>query len=281
MPVHIVTDSAADLSPERAAELSVDVVPLTIRFGTEEFTDGVELTPEAFYAKMATSSGMPETAAPSPGTFEAAIRAASTDGDPVVVITLSSALSATMQSAENAARAIREAGDGPEVYIVDSKSITATQGLKVVHAAKAAAEGQSADQIVALVEDLATRSRVYGALNTLDNLKKGGRIGGAQAMLGSVLSIKPIIDISTGSVVEAGKVRTRRKALVWLRDRVFEVPQIEELALCSGGAEDVDELVELMSPRYSRDQLQMWTIGPVIGTHGGPGVIGFAWHDPA
>lgn len=279
MPVHIITDSAADIPLARATELGVGVVPLTIRFGAEEFTDGVELSPDAFYDKMATFSGMPETAAPSPGAFEKAIRAASTDGDPVVVISLSSALSATMQSAENAARAIREAGDGPEVHVVDSKSITATQGLKVIHAASAAAEGQSAEQIVALVQELTTRSKVYGALNTLDNLKKGGRIGGAQAMLGSVLSIKPIIDISTGSVIEAGKVRTRRKALVWLRDRVFEQPQIEELALCSGNAEDVEELVELMAPRYSREQLQMWTIGPVIGSHGGPGVLGFAWHD--
>jgi len=281
MPVHIVTDSASDISPERAAELGVTVVPLTIRFGEEEFTDGVELTPEAFYAKMATFSGMPETAAPSPGAFEAAIRAASTDGDPVVVINISSDLSATMASAENAARAIREAGDGPEVHVVDSKSITATLGLKVVHAAEAAAAGASAEEVVALVEDLRTRSRVYGALSTLDNLKKGGRIGGAQAMLGSVLSIKPIIDISSGSVSEAGKVRTRRKSLLWLRDRIFELDRIEELALCSGGADDVEELLELISERYSRDDVQIWTIGPVIGTHGGPGVIGFAWHDPA
>ncbi|QXC59835.1 DegV family protein [Aquihabitans sp. G128] len=281
MPVHIVTDSAADISPERAAELGVTVVPLTIRFGAEEFTDGVELTPEAFYAKMATFDGMPETAAPSPGTFEAAIRAASTDGDPVVVINISSDLSATMASAENAARAIREAGDGPEVHVVDSKSITATLGLKVVHAAEAAASGASAEEVVALVEELRTRSRVYGALSTLDNLKKGGRIGGAQAMLGSVLSIKPIIDISNGSVSEAGKVRTRRKSLVWLRDRIFELPKIDELALCSGGADDVDELLELIAERYSRDEVQIWTIGPVIGTHGGPGVIGFAWHDPS
>ncbi|CAN5516095.1 DegV family protein [soil metagenome] len=281
MPVHIVTDSASDISPERAAELGVTVVPLTIRFGAEEFTDGVELTPEAFYAKMATFDGMPETAAPSPGAFEAAIRAASTDGDPVVVINISSDLSATMASAENAARAIREAGDGPEVHVVDSKSITATLGIKVIKAAEAAAAGASAEEVVALVEDLRTRSQVYGALSTLDNLKKGGRIGGAQAMLGSVLSIKPIIDISNGSVSEAGKVRTRRKSLLWLRDRIFALPQIEELAICSGGADDVDELLDLISDRYSREDVDIWTIGPVIGTHGGPGVIGFAWHQPA
>lgn len=277
MPVQIVTDSAADLSPELIAAHGIRVVPLSIRFGDEEFTDGVELTPDQFYEKMATFSGMPATAAPAPGAFESAIRDAGTNGDAVVVINISSALSATMQSAENAARAV---GDDLDVRVVDSKSITATLGLKVLAAARAAAEGASADEIVALVEEMRTRSRVYGALNTLDNLKKGGRIGGAQAMLGSVLSIKPIIDISDGSVTEAGKVRTRRKALMWMRDKLFEQPQIEELALCSGNAADVDELLQLIEPRYPRDQVQLWTIGPVIGTHGGPGVIGFAWHQP-
>ena len=277
MPVKIVTDSAADLTPEVAAAHGIRVVPLSIRFGDEEFTDGVELTAEQFYARMARFDAMPATAAPAPGAFEAAIREAGADGDPVVVINISSALSATMQSAENAARAI---GDDLDVRVVDSKSITAGQGMKCLAAARMAADGGTADDIVALVEDLRERTTIYGALSTLDNLKKGGRIGGAQAMLGSVLSIKPIIDISTGSVTEAAKVRTRRKSLVWLRDRIFELPHIDELALCDGHADDVEELIELMAPRYSRDQLQQWTIGPVIGTHGGPGVIGFAWHHP-
>lgn len=277
MPVKIVTDSSSDLTTEIAAEHDIRIVPLSIRFGDEEFTDGVQLTSDEFYAKMDSYEGMPATAAPAPGAFEAAIREAGAQGDPVVVITISSALSATMQSAENAARAI---GDDLDVRVIDSKSITATLGLKVLAAARAAADGASADAIVELVEDLRERSQVYGALNTLANLKKGGRIGGAAAMFGSVLSIKPIIDISDGSVTEAGKVRTRRKALVWMRDKLFEQPQLDEIALCSGNASDVEELLDLISERYTRDQVQLWTIGPVIGTHGGPGVIGFAWHQP-
>jgi DegV family protein with EDD domain len=278
MTVKIVTDSAADLSPETAAAHDIRVVPLSIRFGDEEFTDGIELTSEQFYERMATFDGMPATAAPAPGAFEAAIREAGADGDPVVVINISSALSATMASAENAARAI---GDDIDVRVVDSKSITAGQGMKCLAAAELAAAGGSADDIVALVEDLRERTTIYGALNTLDNLKKGGRIGGAQALLGSVLSIKPIVDISTGSVTEAGKVRTRRKSLIWLRDKIFELPDIERLALCSGMADDTEELIELMAPRYPREQLEVWTIGPVIGAHGGPGILGFAWHHPA
>lgn len=276
MPVKIITDSSADLPPARAAELGVRVVPLTIRFGTEEFTDGVQLTPEQFYAKMAEVPDLPETAAPAPGAFEQAMReAAAEGGDGVVSINLSSALSATMASAENAARSI---GDEFDVRVVDSLAITAALGMKVEAAAEAAAAGASVDEIVALVEEMRGRTRIYGALNTLDNLKKGGRIGGAQALLGSMLNIKPLIDISTGSVAEAGKARTRGKALTWLRDRLFEQPEVERVAVCSGCADDTDQLVDLIAPRYSGDRVQVWTIGPVIGAHGGPAVLGLAWH---
>lgn len=277
MTVKIVTDSAADLTVEQADALGVRIVPLTIRFGDEEYVDVVELTADQFYEKMASSQVLPSTAAPSPGAFEEAIRAAGADGDQVIVVNISGDLSATVQSAENAKRSI---GDDIDVRVFDSKSITATLGLKVIAAAEAAAAGKDADEIIAILEDLRTRSRVYGALNTLDNLKKGGRIGGAQAMLGSMLSIKPIVDISDGSVHEAAKVRTRKKALVWLRDRIFSELQVDTLAVCSGNAEDTDELLDLIADRYPRDQVQVWTIGPVIGAHGGPGVLGLAWHQP-
>ncbi|MCB0978428.1 MAG: DegV family protein [Acidimicrobiales bacterium] len=277
MTVKIVTDSAADLTVEQADSLGVRIVPLTIRFGEEEFVDVIELTADQFYEKMAAEPTLPATAAPSPGAFEEAIRAAGAEGDQVIVINISGDLSATVQSAENAKRSI---GDEIDVRVFDSKSITATLGLKVIAAAEAAAAGKDADEIITMLEDLRSRSRVYGALNTLDNLKKGGRIGGAQAMLGSMLSIKPIVDISDGSVHEAAKVRTRKKALVWLRDRVFAEPQLDTLALCSGNADDTEELLDLIAERYPRDKVQIWTIGPVIGAHGGPGVLGLAWHQP-
>ena len=278
MPVQIVTDSAADIPQEQAAALNIRVVPLTIRFGDDEYVDGVDLTPQAFYDKMAELDILPATAAPSPGAFEVAFREAAANGDPVVCINLSSALSATMQSAQSAARAV---GDEIDVRVVDSKSITAGQGLMVLAAAEVAANGGSADEVVAAVEALHGRTRVYGALDTLDNLKKGGRIGNAQALIGSMLSIKPIIDISTGSVEEAGKQRTRKKSLTWLRDKLFEMPDLPQVAVCHGCSPDVEDLIELLLPRYSREQLPVWTIGPVIGTHGGPRVIGLVWHDPA
>ena len=277
MPVQIVTDSAADIPPEQAAALNIRVVPLTIRFGDDEFVDGVDLSPQAFYDKMAELDILPATAAPSPGAFEVAFREAGASGDPVVCINLSSALSATMQSAQTAAKALEGEID---VRIVDSKSITAGQGMQVLAAAELASGGASADDIVAAVEDLRSRTKVFGALDTLDNLKKGGRIGNAQALIGSMLSIKPLIDISTGSVEEAGKQRTRKKSLLWLRDKLFEMPDLPEVAVCHGCSGDVEDLIELLLPRYSREQLKVWTIGPVIGTHGGPRVIGLVWHDP-
>lgn len=278
MPVQIVTDSSADLTPEQAAEHGIRVVPLTIRFGDEEFTDGVNLSTREFYDKMTSTGLLPSTAAPAPGAFEAAMREAGANGDPVVCVNISSDLSATMQSAQNAARAI---GTDLDVRVVDSKSITAGLGIKAILAAQAGADGASADEVVALIEAMREGTRIFGALNTLDNLKKGGRIGGAQAMLGSLLSIKPIVDISTGSVTEAAKQRTRRKSLVWLRDRLFEEADLETVAVCHGLADDYEELIELISPRYSRDQITVWTIGAVIGAHGGPGIAGLCWHQPA
>jgi DegV family protein with EDD domain len=277
MPVKIVTDSAADIPAEIAAAHDITVVPLTIRFGDEEYVDGVELSAQEFYDKMAQLDVMPATAAPSPGAFEVAMREAGAAGDPVVCINLSSGLSATMESAKNAARAI---GDDLDVRVVDSRSITAGLGLKVLRAAELAEAGASADEVVAAVEALVPRTRVFGALLTLENLKKNGRIGGAQAMLGSLLNIKPIVDISTGEVTEAGKQRTRRKSLVWLRDRLFQEPDVGTVAVCHGCSDDYQEIVELISPRYAEEQITVWTIGPVIGAHGGPGVAGLVWHQP-
>jgi DegV family protein with EDD domain len=279
MPVRIVTDSAADLPTDEAARLAIEVVPLSIRFGTEEYIDGVDLSVDEFYKKLASSDTLPETSAPSPGAFEAAFRRQAEAGaDAVVCINLSEGLSATIQSARNAAKVV--AGD-LDVRVIDSRSITSGLGTQVTVAAEAAAGGAGADEVVALVEGMVPRTHVIGALDTLENLKKGGRIGGAQALLGSLLSIKPLLDISTGEVAEAGKARTRRKALEWLRDQIFAVPEVEHLCVAHGGAPDVDEMLALLAPRYPEDTIQVRTIGATIGTHGGPRVMGLTWVDPA
>jgi DegV family protein with EDD domain len=277
MPVRIVTDSSADLAADEVERLGIEVVPLSIRFGDEEYTDGVDLSVAEFYDKLVSSEILPETAAPSPGAFEAAFRRQAAAGaDAVVCINLSSGLSATYQVAQSAA-----AGCDVDVRVIDSRSITSGLGTQVTMAAEAAEAGATADEVVALVEGLVPRTHVIGALDTLDNLKKGGRVGGAQALLGSLLSIKPLLDISSGEVAEAGRARTRRKALEWLRDQLFALPEVEHLCVAHGMAPDVDDMLELLAPRYPASSVRVTTIGPTIGTHGGPRVMGITWVDPA
>lgn len=271
MPVRIVTDSACDLTAEETDALGIEVVPLSIRFGDQELVDRVELDVHEFYRRMADTPDLPETAAPAPGAFAERFRALADDGaDAIVCINLSGDLSATHQSARTAAADL----DGIDVRTIDSHSITAGLGTQVLLAARAARDGATADEVVALVESLQPRTRVYGVLDTLDNLKKGGRIGGAQALLGSMLSIKPALDLSSGVVQEAGKPRTRKKAIQWLVDQVLAHDRVEELAIMHGDAPDVDAVLDLLAPRYGRDQIRVGHIGAVIGTHGGPRVIG-------
>ena len=269
--IRVVTDSACDLPQALADELGITIVPLTIRFGSEEFVDRQDLTPAEFYARCAASPVLPETAAPSPGAFEAAFRSAFDDdgADSVVCINISSGLSATMASAQNAARAL----DGRDIRIIDSRSVTWGLGSQVVAAARAAADGTSADDIVPLVEDMVRRTRVYGTLDTLENLKKGGRVGGAQALIGSLLSIKPLIAVM-GQVEEAGRARTRSKALKAMVEKVRAAGPVENVGVMHGSAPDIEEFLTLMSEVVPRDEIHTGEIGATIGVHGGPRVMG-------
>jgi DegV family protein with EDD domain len=274
MAVRIVTDSACDLSQELVDQHGIEIVPLSIRFGDEEFVDRTELSVDEFYAKMDSTGILPETAAPSPGAFEQAFRKLGEGGDEVVCINLSAALSATMQSAATAAKSL----EGEiAVTVVDSKALTLGLGNIVVAAAEAAAAGAGPADIVARVEDLSDRTRMWGLLNTLDNLVKGGRIGKAQGLMGNMLSIKPILDMSTGEVHEAGKPRTKKKGLIWLRDKVVEFgDQVDELWVMAGDPDDAGELHDLLQPIHD-GEIRVGRIGPVIGTHGGPGVLGVSF----
>jgi DegV family protein with EDD domain len=227
---------------------------------------------------MAAFDGMPETAAPSPGAFEQAFRSAGADADAVICLTISSALSATMAAAQNGARALEGELD---VRVVDSTSITSGLGTLLKVAAGAAADGASADDVVALIERTRPRTRVYGGLDTLENLKKGGRIGGAAAMLGTLLSVKPVIDISTGVVEEEAKVRTRKKQMLWFKERLEKAGDVEHLVVADGGAPDAEEFADVIADVIPRERFTRSTIGPVIGTHGGPRMIGLTWLDPA
>jgi DegV family protein with EDD domain len=276
--IRIVTDSSCDLPPALESEYGIAIVPLTIRFGAEEFVDRRDLTPKEFWARCASSAVLPETAAPSPGAFEEAFRRAAADGcDGAVCINLSSDLSATFAAAELAAKSV---GDEFPVRVVDSRTLTMGLGNLCLSAARVAGEGKGMDDVVAAVETRIPTTRTYAALDTLENLKKGGRIGGAQAMLGSMLSIKPIIDVTGGKVEQESKQRTRSKSLRYLADKVREQPGVENLAVMHGDAPDVAEMLDLLAPIYPRDQIVVGDLGAVIGAHGGPRTMGITFQLP-
>jgi DegV family protein with EDD domain len=274
--IRIITDSACDIPVDIAERLSITVVPLSIRFGNDEYVDREGLSPSEFWAKCNESSDLPETAAPSPGAFQASFEAAREAGaDGVVCITLSSELSATFQ----AARAAAEAMAPYPVNVVDSRAVTMAQGLLVIDAAEFAATGASFDEVVAHTGHNVPLTGVVGALDTLEHLKKGGRVGGAQALLGSMLSIKPLLELADGKVAEAGRARTRAKALAQISKLVHEQAPYARLAVAHGSASDLDTLLGLLGDVETDVPIVVTEIGSVVGTHGGPGIIGICWLD--
>lgn len=272
--VRIVTDSACDLSEELARASGITVVPLTIRFGADELVDRRDLTPAEFWARCRTSAELPETSAPAPGAFQAAYEQAAADGaSGVLCLTLSADLSATYQSAATAAAAT----SGIEVAVLDTRSVTMGQGLLALTAAEAAAGGASLADVRAVTEAAVPRTRVFGALATLDHLVRGGRVGKARALLGSMLSIKPVVEVREGVVDEESKQRTRRRSLEYLASKARADAPLERLAVASGEADDVGVLVELLDGVEVAHPIDVVQLGPVVGTHAGPGTIGVCY----
>ncbi len=275
MSIRIVTDSSCDLPEAVVSQLGVRVVPLSIRFGDEEFIDREQLSTDEFWARCSRQDTLPETAAPAPGQFEVVYRSLAEEGATgIVVVSLSGALSATLQSAELAARSV---SDLIPVRVVDSRSVSLGVGTIVLACARLAADGASLEDVEALARDRAARTHVFGALDTLENLKKGGRIGNAKALLATALAIKPIIEVIDGQVEQGGKQRTRSKALKFLVDKVRQYEgRISDLAVLHADCSDVDEFVDMLRPFHS-GEIVIGQIGPVIGTHAGRGTIGVAF----
>ncbi len=275
MSIRIVTDSACDLPEAVVQEHGIRIVPLAIRFGDEELIDREELTTSEFWARCAAQETLPETAAPGPGQFEAVYRELAADGATgIVVINLSGKLSATMQSAELAARSV---ADDIEVRVVDSRSVSMGLGTIVLSSARLAEDGATLAEVADHAEQAADRTKVWGALDTLENLKKGGRIGNARAFLATALAIKPIIEVRDGQVEEGGRQRTRSKALKFLAEKVTSHEgAISNLAVLHADCSDVDQFVDMLQPHYD-GEIVVGEIGPVIGTHAGRGTIGVAF----
>jgi len=273
--IRVVTDSACDIPDEIARRLNIDIVSLSIRFDDEEFTDRVDLSPEEFWAKCKASKTLPETSAPSPGAFRVAYERARADGcDGVIVLTLSALLSGTNQSAVTG---IGELADPMPVRVVDTKAVSMAEGLLVIDVAELAATGADLDQLVAHAESLVDKVGVVAMLDTLEHLIKGGRVGGARALLGQVLSIKPLLELKDGVVAEAGRSRTRSKALVAIVEVTKTHAPLKRLALVHGASSEVANLQALAVGIATENPIIVTDMGPVVGTHGGPGIIGLCW----
>jgi len=270
--IQVVTDSACDLTPTTAEEQDLRVVPLTIRFGAEEFVDRDELSVKEFWDRVMTGPDMPETAAPSPGAFQQSfLDAAQAGHDGVLCVTISSGLSATYQAARTAADSV---ADRVPVRVVDTRSVTMGQGLLAMAAAEMARQGRPLDEVADAVTDMSTRTHVYGVVDSLDYLKRGGRIGGAAHLVGSLLSIKPVIVVREGVVEVESKQRTRSRSLQYLAEKALTAGPLEWLAVADGVAPDIDEVLGIVQRAEPAHDVVLGELGPVVGAHAGPGSVG-------
>lgn len=277
--IRIVTDSGSDLSPEVCAKHGIAVVPLTITFGQQEYQDGIDLTKEAFLERLTSSTAMPFTTQPSPAEFTAVYERLKAEGaEHIISVHLSSKLSGTHQSAALGARQV----EGLSVRVVDSLSASIGIGLLAVQAAKAAETGASPDEIVILLEALRDRMGVYFRVDTLEYLARNGRIGKAQALLGGMLSIKPVLAIRDGVVAAVGKARGKGKALDMVIDEFKKHVNGSKFVGGIVHAGVHDEAVALREELLSQlpgSEIDINMLGPTVATHAGPGtlgVIGFA-----
>ncbi|HTZ09602.1 MAG TPA: DegV family protein [Acidimicrobiales bacterium] len=273
--IQVVTDSACDLMPSTAEDHDVRIVPLTIRFGAEEFVDRHELSSKEFWDRVVTGPDMPETAAPSPGAFQQAfVDAAEAGRDGVLCVTISSRLSATYQAACTAAESV---ADRIPVRVLDTLSVTMGQGLLALAAVDLARGGAGLEEVASAVADMARRTHVYGVVDSLDYLKRGGRIGGAAHLMGSLLSIKPVIEVRDGVVEVESKQRTRSRALQYLAGKALDSGPVAWLAVANGVAPDIEDVLGTVRRAHPAHELVVGDLGPVVGAHAGPGSVGVSF----
>ncbi len=274
MTVKIVTDSVSDISPSIASELGITVVPLNVVFGSTIYRDGVDITTEEFYRKLEESQVLPTTSTPPLQTFIEVYNKLAEETDEILVITISRKLSAT---GESALKAIESMEKKCRVKVLDSQLAMMGEGLLVIAAAKAARNGATLDEIVELSENNISRVGMRLAFDTLEYLKRGGRIGKARALLGSMLGINAILGIRDGEVFPYGRERSRARALENLYQFVHSYSSIEELSVEDATTPDeTDELVKTIGTCFPAERIYRSKLSPVIGTNTGPHVIGVA-----
>ncbi|MED4602904.1 DegV family protein [Paenibacillus validus] len=273
--VRIVTDSTADIPKDVREKLGIEMVPLKVLFGTESYRDAVDISADAFYDKLTGSNVMPTTSQPSPIEFLEVYQQLAEQGDgPIISIHLSSAMSGTYQSALIAKTMI---DDKIDIDVVDSKSASYGFGLLVVAAAEAARQGKSREEILAMIAGIRESTKIYFLVDTLEFLQKGGRIGKAAALVGSLLNIKPILSISDdGQVFSVDKVRGTKKAMGRIAEMLkqdFGHRPLHLIFAYTKGQEHAQELQRQLESQFQVQSINYTQIGSVIGAHAGPGTI--------
>ena len=271
MPVKVVTDSVADLPPHLVKELGITVVPLHVRFGEEVFRDGIDLTTDQFYERLVHSKVLPVTSVPSPADFASAYDRLAEETNEILVISLTSRLSGTH---EVALQSINLMNRKCRVEVVDSRWAVMAQGFIVIAAARAALDGANMVKLLELTYRNINRVDIRAAFDTMEYLKRGGRIGKAQAFLGSMLKVNPIITLRNGIVEPAGRTRSRAKAIDYLYDFIMSYAHVEEIAIENAACpDDAALLVERLSSKFPGVSIHQSRKTPVIGTHTGPGLL--------
>ncbi|PWI57285.1 DegV family protein [Sulfoacidibacillus thermotolerans] len=277
MRIAIVTDSTADLSPQEVAEYGITVVPLQIIFGEHAYRDGIDLTAAEFYAKLVNHKVLPTTSQPAVGDFVEAFQKLLESHDAIVGIFISSELSGTVRAAETA----REIVSG-EIAIVDSGMTAYALGIQVIEAAKRAQVGATVEEIVSRLQEVRERTSAYFVLDTFEYLRRGGRVGGAAAALGTLLQIKPVLLLRNKRIEVYEKVRTHKKALDLIVSRfVLDVQGKQTVygAVVHGAA--VEQAIALQHEVLTRvpdANLRVIELDPVIGVHVGPGVLALIYY---
>jgi DegV family protein with EDD domain len=271
MTVRIVTDSVADLPPQLARELGITVVPLVLRFGAETYRDGVDLTPDQFYQKLKTSRAFPATSVPPPQSYAEAYDRLAEEADSIVVVAVSSRLSATH---EVALQSIGEMKKKCRVEVIDSETATMAEGFIAMKAAQAAQAGAELEEVMAVAHKNISRADFIAAFDTLEYLRRGGRIGRAQALMGSMLKINPLITLKDGLVEAAGRTRSRARAIDRLYDFAAGYSHIEELSVGDTACPaDAEALCERLGAIFPKERIYRSKMTPVIGAHTGPGLL--------
>jgi DegV family protein with EDD domain len=273
--VAIVTDSASDFNPARAASLGITIVPLIVSFGKDTYSAGVNLSTDEFWTKLkSTGSAFPTTAACSPGDFQVAYqRAFDAGADGIVSVHVAGTLSGTIKSAEIGRAMFKDR----DIHVVDSMSASMGEGMLAELGVEMSNAGSSAGEIAAALERRRDDLQVYLALETLEYLKRGGRISGAQAAIGTLLSVKPIIEIKEGQVETAERVRTKGKAREKLVELLTQRP-MDRLSILHTTEADVEAFAEQLIARVpggiDRSKVTIDLVGPSVGPHLGPGCVG-------